>query len=546
MSILEKHRTTPNNGTLEQIGNFQRQGLQEVSTTLSLTYDSSYGSSSRYFGETSILGKLLSAPPLPGVVQVMSVNRTCRLPSTAPSMSHELLLRSVHELSRDFLESLARGYLDEVETFYPVLGKALISDMIGDIHERPSMSTGSLRHDPAHSEAILCLMVAISLAIPFEARSTSLQISTVYFERALALQSSRTNSLFSNSTVTSLQFQLLLCLYVWFDPSAGNLSRLVNAACRMCLDLLESQDLKPEETATVHILFRTAYILDTIVAVAYGRPNYLPEWKNLESMVVNTGTLDGRSDDADGNNLSFMVYNLARLRSTIHQDILSHVDSGVSGQDYILSTPKVLSLKAQIDEWWNHWEQQTSYLMQPQDNGTGLGAGTSTSDGVLQTETKAYCYGVILHAGATTLLRTLAEKSGAALSDGGVPLSSAEVLIKVYGALKGGLSPPSSLHRGHLDSIPTSGGRVIEAGPGFPVCWTDYADLMGAGLELLMADSDQERVDVATQMLDLEPERRRALLEKCHGLLVWLEAAIGNPDWTLARALEALMSASFS
>lgn len=220
-------------------------------------YETLYGTSTFYFGETSIFGKLASAKFLPAT-ETLREGYIPSFPSDPASLRHSLIVRLLEELPRDSVSALVQLYCQKVETYYSILGTTVPFDMIRSVYEdRPldAMSREQCR-------AFLNLMIAVALIAPFEGRSASFASAVVYFERALSLAST-TDGLLLTSTITSLRFTLLVCFYVWLHPSSGNLFRLVNAACRICLDLLESKDLQLEETALLRTLFQTTYVMDT-------------------------------------------------------------------------------------------------------------------------------------------------------------------------------------------------------------------------------------------------------------------------------------------
>jgi hypothetical protein len=210
-----------------------------------------------FYGEASFYGRLMATLALPKFrsLDVLKIP----IPPTRSSFNpnHSALIRCTTDISREKIMSLVKQYCQQIETFYPILGIplawAISEDTSGDLacHEM----------DARYRQAFFHLIIAVALTSRYQERWSSLPLSSVYFNKALTLASS--TNLTMTSSIVSLRYMLLVSVYVWLDPSAGNLSRLLGAACRICLDLIEDQDLKEDEVVVLHSLFRTTYVLDT-------------------------------------------------------------------------------------------------------------------------------------------------------------------------------------------------------------------------------------------------------------------------------------------
>lgn len=240
-----------------QLQNRPQSKSSEALAAILIVYETLSGTSTFYFGETSVFGRLAAAKSLPAA-DALGRGRIPTLHAEPSSPIQSTLLRSLDELPRETLVAQVQLYCQKVETFYSILGTALPFDIVECVYGRASVN--GLSHQSC--QACLNLILAIGLITPFNGRSASFASAAVYFDRALSIASSG-EGLFLSSTIASLRFTLLTCFYVWLHPSSGNFFRLVSAACRICLDLFESRDLSTEETAILRTLFRTTYVLDT-------------------------------------------------------------------------------------------------------------------------------------------------------------------------------------------------------------------------------------------------------------------------------------------
>lgn len=204
-----------------------------------------------------------------------------------------------------------------------------------------------------------------------------------------------------------------------------------------------------------------------------------------------------------------LLYTIAGLQSSIHQLILSPVQSNAD-EDFF-SLARIMSLKGRADEWLERWKDETSRLGQGQ-------TPPSTEPGMPGNGELSNQYGVILHTKAMSLLRVLAERLGL-VEESGLGLTGAETLIAAYSSL-------------YTAALSTS--TDLCEGFGYPIGFNHYYDLFGAGLDLM--DPDLLAGTTASQ--------RGVLLERCYALLASVETCIGNPDWILSASLRALVQNS--
>jgi hypothetical protein len=210
-------------------------------------------------------------------------------------------------------------------------------------------------------------------------------------------------------------------------------------------------------------------------------------------------------------NVSILLYRMAGLQSSLHQEILSIYNSSYDSS-FFLET-RALDFKAQIDQWIIDWEHDYS---------TAMAETSQISNQRRDTEYKSWiCFGQMLHSKAMFLLRGTSDIMHIA-ADISWAYRAAVSLVETHNDL---------VSSNDFSSVCEGQGHIIA---GFPICWTHYHDLFNAGLIILESDVDGP----------IEQLSKDALLERCHIVLMSLEACMGDVDSNLSQCLEKLIDAS--
>jgi hypothetical protein len=250
-------------------------------------------------------------------------------------------------------KELVERYYRCIETYYPILGIQLIHETLHSVYSIPVGESGDV-------EVMVRLRLIISIALSLlGAQDQRLKIAAnASFHEAVS--GGVSGDLFVTPTISSFQLVLMMCIYVWLTPSAGNIWRLLGHASRMCLDMIEKygSDKDGTEPAKVGVLYRSLYAIETRVAIAYGRPRQLPLGNELPFT-----SLD--QDITSTSDLSGMMYDLARLKNRFYKDIIG-IDTGPLANDGMLPNFPDLSWMdtcvIEIYSWLENWRTSVQNL----------------------------------------------------------------------------------------------------------------------------------------------------------------------------------------
>lgn len=206
-------------------------------------------------------------------------------------------------------EELVSLYSRSIETLYPIVGQNLIRQTIDDVY---CADSGVLNDSASHTR--LSLVISIALALLSQEDERFRMASEAYFREAVLKGLS--SDFFIRPTNKSLQLVLLMCIYVWICPSIMDIWRLMGHASRMCLDIIEVHGSDKTDSADTGILYRTLYTLETQLAIGFGRPRHLPDGTEVPASSPDPSLMSG-------DELSTLVYNLARIQNRFHRDMIT-------------------------------------------------------------------------------------------------------------------------------------------------------------------------------------------------------------------------------
>jgi hypothetical protein len=277
---------------------------------------------SRYWGSSSVFAlavELVQHSVVTGLISTkdasLDLGENTDVPSNGDTKDNDTFQRLMTCAAPADVQGLVSLYISSFNAFYPFADERLVPlDLQAylDIRSRPSLTIRLLKGNEAHQFFRISLMCAISCANEARHRPSRAAESLVYYMEALDC----IGEVASEASPASLRAILLLVLYSLFEPSKGDIWKLLDYACRLMIELGWHTEASPYVTEPgEHEIYRRAfwglYDLERIVSQLFGRGPGLPE----TAITTEFPTSDLVVDSMD----LFHHYRLVCLRSELYR-----------------------------------------------------------------------------------------------------------------------------------------------------------------------------------------------------------------------------------
>lgn len=411
------------------------------------------GPSHEYWGNTSAFARTLqNASMLTRKVDLQSFGQPNQ--TLADELLQVATLRAADDLSPALTRRLALHYHGTVEIFYPILNWNFLDEIL------ESVDNGSF---PCVNEPtryiLLNLVLAISCA-SLRARDSQLRmLAHAYFDNVLANDALR--DILTHPSASALQISLLMSIFVWYCPGRINAWRLLGNATRMCLDLVEKVGSDEADSVMIGTLYRTTYVLESQVAISFGRPRQLPEARDE----VLTGTTETYPADPE---LSKLVYELARLRNRLHRDLIGNSWAMIRTKPYLTTVSDYSWMNTcifEINAWLEKWIASVGSLRD---------TSTEASE-VYAAPNLLLSWGQLQQAEALLLAKFASDSRSQLLLSADEEVMAAQRLLHAAEALQGGLSYSSDSSHDVLPMPWSKAFAVFDAGVALIRNWASTA-----------------------------------------------------------------------
>ncbi|RFU32283.1 hypothetical protein B7463_g4061, partial [Scytalidium lignicola] len=282
------------------------------------------GLNSRFYGKSSIFTL---------TVEVLTAASSLGIYFPSPPLSNHLVADGsvlndggagpgvgTGELSENIARSLIKLYLQSVNVIYPFIDQDAAN---ADLELYLRLSAGdewdpaNLHGDEAHTYFRVLMICAIASTIRSKHQLALVTLKNRCYSDAMRFVEEVTSEVSSRS----LQAMLLLMIYCLLYPRKGNISRLLEFASRLSVQLgYHTEGNTPPENDEQQMslrknLFQSLYSIERLVGHYFGRPSDLPE--NLVT------TFFGTSLDTAPGQLCFSDHTvrLMNIRSEIYKEI---------------------------------------------------------------------------------------------------------------------------------------------------------------------------------------------------------------------------------
>ncbi|RVX75166.1 hypothetical protein B0A52_00518 [Exophiala mesophila] len=392
-------------------------------------------------------------------------------------------------------EMLVHQYQHSIELLFPILGAA-VTKVAVDVAYRKTRADDSATTE---MNVTLYLILAITTRTLSKKTRDFKEWSMALFERARS-ELGTVMSALTYPSVLSVRLNLLVCMYLWLDPAAGNVWRWTGQASRSAMDLRRVLHSQENPSWDEWIIYTTLFRMETDLSVSYGRPPQLIEAEVPANMEIPT----------DQRVFPHLLYELSRFKYR------SHVASLGSELGDLQVQARLQCCKEGIEAWLGKWKQSIHSVY---DKGSGNMAARASFISWLEV------YGTFYHSEA--LLRVHMLPAGEQTSAPEAVAVAREV-IRSFSKLH---LDQTSIVEGEL--FPSSGQKptLLLA----PLPWSAVHSMCAAGVFLM---------DVLTSEQDLEVvERLNNDIELCISLLSFLENDSDNAAAGLSNSLKTLRKA---